>query len=495
MIVRNEAQHLEACLGPVAALFDEVVVVDTGSSDATREIAARFTPHVHEFAWCDDFSAARNEALRHATGDWVMWLDADDRLRPAEVAKLATLLDSLDREPRIYMMDTVSASQYECEGEWRVAHRRLFRKLPGVAWSGRVHEQLTAGSAVAAFDVINSDIEIEHIGYRDLSAVRRKLQRNIRLLQMDYAVDPNDASTLFHLGVSYSRVGANGEGRKHLLRLLETRSTDPELMRRVFSTLAEIAIAEGRLDQAEATVRRGLAYFPDDDPLLHLLAQVLYEVHRYDEARAALRQIMSGIGSPRLFAGGPGHLRRKLAPRKLGAVLRMQEEFAAAETTLLEVLKEFPDDTHSWYILGLVYIDTSNAPQLAHVIERLNGCPQGRVFGLALLAAWQLGHGQLRESGPVIEQAVATAPDWPLPRLLRAEWLARADAPRGEQERAFRDLLRVQPGNRYAMLRLQHLAAPALPAAAAAVAAPAAAAAWSTTPNDWGTSVIVSAGV
>src|SRR5262249_55825806 len=80
MIVKDEEANLPACLGSVADLVDEVVVVDTGSADRTREVAARYGAKVYDFAWVDSFAAARNESLRHATGDWVLWLDADGRL-------------------------------------------------------------------------------------------------------------------------------------------------------------------------------------------------------------------------------------------------------------------------------------------------------------------------------------------------------------------------------------------------------------------------------
>ena len=79
MIVRDEERNLEACLAPIAALFDEIVIVDTGSLDRTKEIARQFNARVFDFEWSDDFSAARNESMRHATGEWIFWLDADDR--------------------------------------------------------------------------------------------------------------------------------------------------------------------------------------------------------------------------------------------------------------------------------------------------------------------------------------------------------------------------------------------------------------------------------
>ena len=80
MIVKNEEANLPACLASAADLVDEVVVVDTGSTDRTKEVAARFGARIFDFPWIDDFAAARNEALRHATGDWILWLDADDRI-------------------------------------------------------------------------------------------------------------------------------------------------------------------------------------------------------------------------------------------------------------------------------------------------------------------------------------------------------------------------------------------------------------------------------
>src|SRR5262249_1049091 len=78
MIVRNEEANLPRCLSSVTDLIEETVVIDTGSADGTREIAASFGARVHDFAWVDDFAAARNEGLRHATGGWILWMDADD---------------------------------------------------------------------------------------------------------------------------------------------------------------------------------------------------------------------------------------------------------------------------------------------------------------------------------------------------------------------------------------------------------------------------------
>ena len=89
MIVKDEENNLPHCLASVAGLFDEIVVVDTGSTDRTREIAREFGARVFDFVWVDDFAAARNAALARATGDYAFWLDADDVIDPPEREKLA----------------------------------------------------------------------------------------------------------------------------------------------------------------------------------------------------------------------------------------------------------------------------------------------------------------------------------------------------------------------------------------------------------------------
>ena len=85
LIVRNEEALLENCLKSVSQLADQLVVVDTGSTDKTLEIARSFNAEIYHFKWCDDFAAARNESIKYATGDWILWIDADERLSEASV--------------------------------------------------------------------------------------------------------------------------------------------------------------------------------------------------------------------------------------------------------------------------------------------------------------------------------------------------------------------------------------------------------------------------
>src|SRR5439155_3787216 len=102
MIVRNEEENLPACIKPVAEVVEDMVIVDTGSTDRTKELAAQLGARVFDFPWVDSFAAARNESLKHAKGKWIFWMDADDRIDAANRDKLAALFASLKDENASY---------------------------------------------------------------------------------------------------------------------------------------------------------------------------------------------------------------------------------------------------------------------------------------------------------------------------------------------------------------------------------------------------------
>jgi glycosyltransferase involved in cell wall biosynthesis len=447
MIVRNEERNLADCLAPVASLFDEIVIVDTGSVDDTRRIAGRFTPHVFEFPWCDDFSAARNEALRHATGDWLFWLDADDRLSETDIAKLRSLLHSLGQEPRAYFMNTACSSQYACEGETLITHPRLFRRHADLRWQGRVHEQLRPEPASLGYELFFSDVLIRHVGYSDASALQRKLNRDVRLLRMDYAVDPSDPSTLLHLGLAYFHLGRTNEARQYLRQLLAATTVKSDYLRQVFCVLATIEMREGKLLEALAVLDQGLSLFPRGDYLLYLRADCLYELDRFREAKATLINLLTCGPKPQYRGGIPAEIVEKLAPRKLADILRLERDFASAETLFRSLINRFSDDTLSWYLLGRVYLDSRQRANFLAVTEQLRFCPQGEIFASLLLATWHLDHNELDAAAPLIDKLIGLAPRMPLPRVLRADLLARAGAPIPDRIHACRDILRLHPGN------------------------------------------------
>ena len=244
MIVRDEEHNLPACLAGCADLFDEVVIVDTGSTDGTKAIAAAArdrhgaAARVFDFAWCDSFAAARNESLRHATGDWIFWMDADDRLDEANRRKLSELLATLDGRNEGFSMGQVSAFP-DGQVAPRFMQLRLFPNRPHLKWRGRIHEGLIGAPEMP---IVSTGINLWHVGYRDPMTLEGKSNRNLRLLELQVAETPNHAVVLFHLAREYFIKGRTSEGYQVLSRLdalgtHEARSMADDVRRRIQSVV------------------------------------------------------------------------------------------------------------------------------------------------------------------------------------------------------------------------------------------------------------------
>lgn len=457
MIVRNEAHQLDECLGPVAALFDEIVIIDTGSSDGTREVAERFTRQVFDFPWCDDFSAARNESLRHSTGDWVFWLDADDRLDAENVSRLGALFNELSDRPAAYLLDTLCLPRDPHDFERLITHARLLRRHPDLQFSGRVHEQVLPAAQALGYQVIAADVQIRHVGYQDRALMQRKLHRDIRLLRMDYAVDPHHPGTLLHLGTTYAQLGNSAEARRYLLQLLDLAQQPHDHLRRAFSTLGELSLWDGQYADAARTMSQALALFPGDDHLAYLLAEALYELDQYQAAQQVLLDIMQRPDTATYSAGAPRHIKQLVAPRSLGEVLRIQRAFGPAEDVLLRVVEHFPQDAIAWHALGRLYIDLARRERLEFVREQVAQCPGGEMFASLLLAAWHMQRSEWKAAETAIDALIAAAPHMPMPRLMRAEVLTRREASLEARLQAYRDILRVSPGHPQAAEMIKRL--------------------------------------
>lgn len=178
MIVRNEEANLPACLESATGLFDELIIVDTGSSDRTVDIARSFGARVFDFARVDDFAAARNAALAEASGDYILWLDADDRLDEENRQRLRVLFDGLASGGVAFAMDVLSGAVDGSNSAILVDQVRLFPSRENVRWTYRVHEQILPALRREGIDVRRADVMIQHIGYTDPHQRRSKTDRN-----------------------------------------------------------------------------------------------------------------------------------------------------------------------------------------------------------------------------------------------------------------------------------------------------------------------------
>jgi len=172
MIVKNEEEVLARCLDSVAGIFDEIIIVDTGSDDKTVEIAKKYTDDIYHFKWINNFAKARNFAFSKATSEYIMWLDADDYFEKPEIAKLKSLKESLDKSvDAVYMKYNIG---FDSNGNPTTSSRRerLVRRGANFEWAEPVHECIAVSG-----NTISEDITVTHGNkMRNASHSHRNLQ-------------------------------------------------------------------------------------------------------------------------------------------------------------------------------------------------------------------------------------------------------------------------------------------------------------------------------
>ncbi len=205
---------LPGCLASVRGAVDEVIVVDTGSRDATKQIAVEAGARVFDFTWINDFAAARNEALRHATGDWVLVLDADERLGPGAATRLR---DAVARGRfECGMLPLHDASSVDAAPEDVVSGRarfgnpqlvpRLLRRTKDLAYVDAIHENVTPWLRRRNGRILGFYVDIIHLGAtNEVVAGKQKVDRNIRMLEARLERDPDDIIAYGYLAHDYLR--------------------------------------------------------------------------------------------------------------------------------------------------------------------------------------------------------------------------------------------------------------------------------------------------
>jgi len=228
MIVKDEEVSLPQCLKSIKDVVDEIVVVDTGSSDRTLEVAADFGARVYHFAWCQDFSAARNEALKYVQGDWVLVLDADEVLTPEIVPKLKQAIES-DRHLVINLVrQEIGASQSPYS-----LVSRLFRHHPAVYFSRPYHAMVDDSVAQLLQREPEwqigylAEVAILHDGYQPKAiAARDKFAKAQAAMEAFLATHPTDPYVCSKLGALYVQTGKISQGIELLERGLA--ATQPQ---------------------------------------------------------------------------------------------------------------------------------------------------------------------------------------------------------------------------------------------------------------------------
>jgi len=297
MIVKNEAENLGPCIQAVKPVVDEIIVVDTGSTDGTREVARRLGAKVYDFPWRDDFSAARNESIKHATGDYILWLDADDRVDESEVQKIKLLKRMLSLEKRQAYYFVVN-SPSPVDGETSFLQMRVFPNIPGAVFEGRIHEHIFQALARQGIKFVNTDIAIRHTGYHDAAVVYRKSERNLRIIEEELKSDPGNLLLHYNAARTLAGINRQAEAIIHMKRIMENEKIKEEDAQFFLVTglLLGKYYAELRSYDEAISVFKGLSRDFEGNGLLHFcFGQILFSA---GDCRRSLEELEKSLHSP-----------------------------------------------------------------------------------------------------------------------------------------------------------------------------------------------------
>ena len=349
MIVKNEEEYLPRCLASVQGVVDEIIVVDTGSTDRTVEIARSFGAKVFQHPWQGDFSEARNVSLEHATGEWILFLDADEELVEEDKEKLRQLLHDQVNEGFYLNEINFVGDQPGQEAVLNMAFR-LFRNRKEYRFTGAIHEQIVACVQRHNPNIGFSQVRINHYGYLNKPSVEKnKVSRNLEILLQEVERNPQDNFTRFNLGVEYMRLGQYDRALEqyqkafHKLPSLEVAYASI-LLRNIALCLKELK----RYKEALKVLADALQAYPDYTDLVFLKGLVYLEMKRYREAAETFKECLrrGESGQRHITQQGVGGYKAWLALGDTYVQLGDEREAVKAYTRAMMANARFPVPVH-----------------------------------------------------------------------------------------------------------------------------------------------------
>lgn len=316
LVVKNEEKYLLRCLESIAGIADEIVVVDTGSTDRTMEIARQFSEKVFSVKWRDNFSIARNYALGKATGEWVFFLDGDEQLTPESKGKLLEKLLNSDYEG--YLVKVLN--YYESGKQFRIAPDaafRIFRNKKEYRYSGAIYEQICDNilfvNPSAKID-ISEDICIIHYGYLpDEVITKSTIERNTKLLLKAVKRNPNSLLDRFHLGIEFFRDNQTDKALAEFLYVADKADPQAVYVPKLFRYITKSYYLMGDLEDALWYIDDVWSkLYPNQGDLYYLKGLISTETCRYWDAYQSFQHCLDVPPQPAHYANLYCHHKDKI---------------------------------------------------------------------------------------------------------------------------------------------------------------------------------------
>ena len=308
MIVKNEEKNIEKALSWAKNIAYEQIVVDTGTTDRTIEIAERMGAKVVHFQWINDFAAAKNFAIEQAKGEWIALLDADEYFSAGDTKKIMPFLKYIMADPKLrnsWLVIQCPWAQLDDTGKVAevFTQERIFRNLPTIRYEGKIHEKLNVH---VDNTVYGEDITIMHTGYTATSIVRtNKIERNISMLEEELKKDPDNLNYKGYLAEALA-AKAQAEGNiedaaSEIDKLFNEvinggDNVMPLVRKNAFGNIIKnyIKIPE-KLAECERLCRSAMSMFPDEMDFEYYYAIVLHEKKEFNEAWRLLEKCEARI--------------------------------------------------------------------------------------------------------------------------------------------------------------------------------------------------------
>lgn len=387
LITKNEQAFLRGCLESVAAVAGEIIVVDSGSTDDTVRIAQSLGARVIPHQWSDDYSAARNKGIKAATGEWILCLDADERLCSPE-----PLLRCINDAPSAaggFLVERHDIVTDPATGKTEVnpiGMVRLFRRHPAIRYTGIVHERPGDTILAAGLEIHTAlGVKLAHlVNHLSFDRLRGKQEKYLQLLDRELAADPANHWARYYRGKTlwyleqfdaaeeeFTRVARNGGGMKAW----------------ALNMLGELLLERGRGAEAIACVERSLAILPGQSLAFCVLGDIHYRMGSYPRALDAYKCVRLSL-DPRL------------PPGQVHGDLYMTPEKQAWRIGCCHLAMGNLDAAFEWFHRGIA----------------ANPADAGCHFGLANVAE-SLGQRGLALS--LLDASIGLDPSWRTPREMR----------------------------------------------------------------------------
>jgi tetratricopeptide (TPR) repeat protein len=374
MIVKDEEEMLPRCLEAIHGVVDEMIIVDTGSTDSTVEIAKSFGATVLHHEWTGDFAEARNVSLEAATGDWFIYLDADEVLVADDADRLRELAGHVWREA--FFLTEINFTG-DLDDGMAVNHNtlRMFRNRPEYRFKDRIHEQIAHSLPANMPERIEQpSVRIEHYGY--LGAVRdskEKSRRNIELLERQVADGESSPFLCFNLGSEYAAAGDAPNALAQFQEAWNLLMDDPERTAYGFAPsltnrLVKALRTNGKLEEAVERADDGLEMFPGFTDLVLEKAYVARLEGDLDGAVELVEAALEMGDAPSRYSAMVGS-GTYIALGVLADIRRDQGDLPEAERLLIESLHEHPGFLGAVHPLASIMLAQQKEPDV--VVETI----------------------------------------------------------------------------------------------------------------------------